>query len=552
MIAAAARGLAAARAHPRHLVLAAFVAGMLLAFAPPVAVVAVACAAAAVAGWRPASGVVAGARLQPATIVAAAAVIAGAAFAQARAGALDAGELARMDGRRIDARVTLLEPVRERASGPAVARVRLLDGPGAGEQAVLRVRGYAYRGPWPEVGEELRVAGRVAPLGRFDAYQRRRNAHAALDAYTVERTGRRRGGLAGALDATRRRAEHGLQARLNPDDAALLRGMVLGEDERLSRRVRDEFQRSGLAHILAVSGQNVMLLAALVLFAGALTGLPLRPRLLLAAALIAVYVPLAGGGPSIQRAGVMGIAGLVAALAGQPAQRWYALGLAAAVTLAINPRTSGEPGWQLSFAAVAALLVAGAPLSAAFARRAPRPVAEAAAVTVAATLGTAPLMALYFEQVSPASLPANLVAAAAIAPVMWLGMLSAAAAQVSPALAAPFTALTAPLLVFIRWVAHTAADAPLAAIPVHAPPPAIFAAWAGLVAAAGAVVRSRSGHAGPRWARRAIAAPAAARRGRGSRGRRGRRRARRRRRRRGPPRASSCSRFSTSAKATRR
>ncbi len=474
---AAGRGLAAARAHPRHVVLAALVAGLLLGFAAPAAVLGSALAAAVVAGRRPAA------------IVAAAAVIAGAGLAHARLDALDAGVLARMHGRRVNARVTLLEPVRERVSGPAVARVRVLDGPGAAEQAVLRVRGYAYDGPWPEIGEELLVSGRVAPLGRFDAYQRRRNAHAALDASRVTRTGRTRGGLAGALDAMRRRAEHGLEAHLKPKDAALLRGMVLGEDERLSESVRDDFQRSGLAHILAVSGQNVMLLAVLVLFAGALTGLALRPRLFLAAALIAVYVPLAGGGPSIQRAGVMGIAGLVAALAGQPAQRWYALGLAAAVTLAINPRTAGEPGWQLSFAAVAALLAAGAPLSAAFALRLPRPVAEAAAITVAATLGTAPLMALYFGQVSPASLPANLLAAPAVAPVMWLGMLSAAAAQASPVLAAPFTALTAPLLVFIEWVAHTAARAPLAAIAVHAPPPAVFGVWAALVAAAAAAVR---------------------------------------------------------------
>jgi len=66
--------------------------------------------------------------------------------------------------------------------------------------------------------------------------------------------------------------------------------------------------------------------------------------------LVALYVPLAGGGPSIQRAGVMGIAGLVAALAGRPASRWYALGLAAAVTLGVNPHAAAEPGWQLSFA----------------------------------------------------------------------------------------------------------------------------------------------------------------------------------------------------------
>src|SRR6185436_1141937 len=146
-----------------------------------------------------------------------------------------------------------------------------------------------------------------------------------------------------------------------------------GEDERLSDDVRDDFKRSGLAHIVAVSGQNVVLLIVLVLVACALTGV-----LVLAAAVVILYVPLAGGGPSIQRAGVMGVAGLIAALAGRPARRWYALLLAAAATLVLNPRTAGEPGWQLSFAAVAALLVGAAPLKEAFARRMPRAVADAA------------------------------------------------------------------------------------------------------------------------------------------------------------------------------
>jgi competence protein ComEC len=263
--------------------------------------------------------------------------------------------------------------------------------------------------------------------------------------------------------------------------------------------VRDDFQRSGLAHILAVSGQNVMLLAALALAAAGALGVPLRARLLLVLALIAIYVPLAGGGPSIQRAGVMGAAGLAAALAGRPAQRWYALGLAAAVTLVLNPRVAGEPGWQLSFAAVAALLALAPPLRERLARRLPGPVADAAAVTLAATLGTAPLMAAHFDRVSVVSLPANLIAAPAVAPVMWLGMLAAAAAQVSPAVAAPFSGLAGPLLVFIAGVAHVAAGAPLAVLPVHlSSPAAVAAAYAGLAVASAALLRRwRAGPRGP-------------------------------------------------------
>ena len=81
------------------------------------------------------------------------------------------------------------------------------------------------------------------------------------------------------LDGVRRRAEAGLGERLAAPEAALLRGMVLGADERLSEEVKDDFQASGLAHILAVSGQNVMLLVVLVLAACALVGVPYPVRL---------------------------------------------------------------------------------------------------------------------------------------------------------------------------------------------------------------------------------------------------------------------------------
>jgi competence protein ComEC len=277
----------------------------------------------------------------------------------------------------------------------------------------------------------------------------------------------------------------GLARGLPAKEAALLRGMVLGQDERLSEAVRTDFQRSGLAHILAVSGQNVVLLAMLAVGAGMVAGIGLRARLAVALALVVVYVPLAGGGPSIQRAGVMGGAGLVAALAGRPASRWYALGLAAAATLALNPRVSGEPGWQLSFTAVVGLL-ALVPRWREGLRRVglPGPVADAAAVTAAATVATAPLMAFHFEQVSLASLPANLAAAAAVAPVMWLGMIAIAVAQVSPALCAPLNALNGPLLAYVEWVAHVAAQPPAAALPVRLGGPAALAVTYAALAAA--------------------------------------------------------------------
>jgi competence protein ComEC len=196
------RALGAARTYSRHLALAAVVAGLLLGPLGPAGVLPAAALAGLLGGWS---------RLG---LLAAVAVVAGALVATTRLAALDAGTLASLNGRVVSARAVLLEPVHERALGPAVARARLVDGPAAGEQAVLRIGSFAHSGPWPEVGDEVRVRGRVTPLGRADAYQRRRNAHAAIVAYRVAPTGARRGGLAGALDAVRRRAEHGLALAL--------------------------------------------------------------------------------------------------------------------------------------------------------------------------------------------------------------------------------------------------------------------------------------------------------------------------------------------------
>ena len=126
----------------------------------------------------------------------------------------------------------------------------------------------------------------------------------------------------------------------------------------------------------------------------------------------------------------------------------------------------------------------------------PRPVAEAGGVTIAATLATAPLLAVHFGQVSLVSLPANLVVAPFVAPMMWLGMLAGAAAQLSPALATPFNLLAAPLIGFMDAAADVAAGVPHAVLAVQLP--GLLGAAAGY-ASRGRV--ARGARAAPRSAR---------------------------------------------------
>ena len=239
---------------------------------------------------------------------------------------------------------------RLRAIDAPVARVRPTRGPGpprpppltAPPQPLRRIRG-GGRGGRPAARHPAAHAHRsldapaVRPRGRRRA--RRRWAgrplaagdgsgfadqlrHAGIAGELLldraRATGRRRGGIAGALDAMRRRAQGAVAAGLPPPEAALARGMVLGQDEAIDETTRQDWRDSGLSHLLAVSGQNVMLLVALAMPLLALmrTGPLVRGTALLV--LIALYVPLAGAGPSLQRAGVMGAAGIAAMTLSRP------------------------------------------------------------------------------------------------------------------------------------------------------------------------------------------------------------------------------------------
>ena len=259
-------------------------------------------------------------------------------------------------------------------------------------------------------------------------------------------------------DRIRERASDGLGRGMPPREAELARGFVLGEDDGIDAGTEEDFRRSGLSHLLAVSGENVTLLGLLALPLLGGLGIPLRERLFWVLALIAVYVPVAGAGPSIQRAGVMGALGILSTLAGRRGSRLYALALAAGVTLAIDPGVAADVGWQLSFAAVLGILLLAPPLRAAIAARLGsgpwrRALSEGMAVTVAATIATAPLIAYHFETVSTTTLAANVLAMPAVAPAMWLGMCSAALAQVPGLPLEPLNSLVALLLAYIAQVA---------------------------------------------------------------------------------------------------
>jgi competence protein ComEC len=369
----------------------------------------------------------------------------------ARLGAIDAGALRARPGSELSAR-GYVTAVPRRSDGEVWIRVAT----GGGRLAIVTPEPVAEL----PVGAEVKASGRItAPPPWLEGMLGLHGIGRVLRAAHIELTGARRSGVAGRIDGIRTRAEAALGRGMPEAQAALARGFVLGQDDRISASTIEAFRRSGLAHLLAVSGQNVLLLVLLAAPLLAVLAIPLRARLVWLLALIAVYVPLAGAGASIQRAGVMGAAALVATLAGRPASRLYAVLLAVAVTLALNPRAGADVGWQLSFAAVLGIFLWTRPLREGLLARIGgagwrRAAVDGVAVTLAATAATAPLMAHHFEQLSVTSPVANLLALPAVAPAMWLGMAVAALGQLPAIPVEPLNWVNSLLLAYIAQIAE--------------------------------------------------------------------------------------------------
>jgi competence protein ComEC len=181
----------------------------------------------------------------------AAMVCSGALAGEWRLGRIDhAAALAGPAGTTVSARAILLEHPRPSLFGSSAA-IQIVSGRASGARMLARMAGHRL---WPDGGQPgsvVRVAGTTetpAAGDQFDwrAYLRRRGIAYELALDSVAVTGSRRGGALGAVDAMRRRAEAALGARLAPADAALARGMVLGEDQEIDALEREDFRLAGL------------------------------------------------------------------------------------------------------------------------------------------------------------------------------------------------------------------------------------------------------------------------------------------------------------------
>jgi competence protein ComEC len=294
----------------------------------------------------------------------------------------------------------------------------------------------------PPQGARLELVAEVnlprGPKDGFDerAWLRRHGVHVILRADRWKMVGRR-GGVGGVADRVRVAIGRSMAPGLRGERRAILDGVVLGDDGNLPEELRDRFRASGLYHLLAVSGQNVALVAGGVLMTAWLVGIPRWLGQMGALGAIFAYVLAVGAQPSVVRAGIAGALTSLAWLAARAADRWYFLLLGALALLAWSPYSLFDPGFQLSFAAVAAIFVLVPRLRRVLEEGYPVPSAIAEVVTVSAACGavTAPILWLQFHAVPLLTVPANALAAPVVAPLLGLALAAAAIYPLSPTVA---------------------------------------------------------------------------------------------------------------------
>ncbi len=198
------------------------------------------------------------------------------------------------------------------------------------------------------------------------------------------------------------------------DEAALLAGLALGERDGLSKRVLAAFSDTGTTHVLAVSGLHVVLAAFVIFMLLRLLQVPKRWAGGGTIAGLAFYTLLTGAAPSITRAAIMACCGIVGTLSERKGSGLNSLGLAALVILACWPQALADAGFQLSFAATFGILALTRPVQGWLFRLSGNGLVREwlllpLAVSLAAQIATAPVVAWHFHRVPLVSLAANLV-----------------------------------------------------------------------------------------------------------------------------------------------
>ena len=250
----------------------------------------------------------------------------------------------------------------------------------------------------------------------------------------------------------------GLRAASGIGDAgSLIPGLVLGDTSLQTENFRSDMRRSGLTHLVAVSGANFAIVSAFILWCAQFIFRTMRFRIIATAFALTAFIVLVGPSPLVLRAAAMAAVLLIAYATKRGSDSLPALGFAIAAVVIGDPWQGRDPGFALSVLATAGLLLFAPVIVNYFARLLPNFMAQAIAPPIAALVFRAPVIVSISGYLSPMSIVANLLAAPAVAPITIIGFIAASISPIFPQLSSLLVTCVKPLAWWIASVADWAA-----------------------------------------------------------------------------------------------
>lgn len=279
--------------------------------------------------------------------------------------------------------------------------------------------------PRHDYGDEVTVTGVLEKPGQiedfhYDRYLSRYGIHSVMYRASVKTISNGHGNKFFAyLFKLKEKFESQIN-RLYPEPhASFMAGLITGSRRGIPQHLLDDFQTTGLTHIIAISGYNIAIVIAVI--SGAFFFLPLKWRFAPSIFAIVAFTFFVGASPSVVRAAIMGGLGLFALQVGRQKHSLIAILFTAAVMTACNPKILWyDAGFQLSFLSVLGLSYLAPFLEKIFAC-VPKILGlrESLQMTVAAQLAAVPLIVVLFSHFSVIAPIANVV----VAPFIPLAML---------------------------------------------------------------------------------------------------------------------------------
>ncbi len=206
----------------------------------------------------------------------------------------------------------------------------------------------------------------------------------------------------------------------------LLEGILLGERGGIPPDLKEPFTQTGTVHILAISGLHVGLVIMIFFVLFRAMRIPRKLRVIFTLIVLIAYALVTGGRPPVIRASVIAAAVLIGMIVNRESDLLNSLSLAALVILALNPLELFDSGFQLSFAAVLAIIALAPRLNALFLKdpsvsTRKRYLVQSFSVILAAQVGIIPLVAYYYGLFTPIALVANFLIIPLLGIVVALG-----------------------------------------------------------------------------------------------------------------------------------